>query len=233
MMKKRGELRHKAQAALEFLTTYGWALLVILIMIGALAYFGILNPSTILAGRCIFGSEIGCVDYSISPNTLNLRLKNNVGEPIVVDDFAVESDTSTAYTCTPPASGFTWKPSEVRVLSFTDCNGEAVGMDVGEKAKVRVTIRYHKAKSSASYSHEVAGEVFATVVTDGAFPPPNNPPTITLASDSPDPVTEGSPITFNVDWNDLDAEGTKMFICKTNSIKHNWSIMPWWCLVFK
>ena len=35
----------KAQAALEFLTTYGWAFIVILIMIGALAYFGVLNPS--------------------------------------------------------------------------------------------------------------------------------------------------------------------------------------------
>ena len=29
----------------EFLTTYGWAFLIILIMIGALAYFGILSPS--------------------------------------------------------------------------------------------------------------------------------------------------------------------------------------------
>ena len=39
MGQKKGE-----SAALEFLTTYGWAFLVILVMIGALAYFGILNP---------------------------------------------------------------------------------------------------------------------------------------------------------------------------------------------
>jgi len=33
-----------AQAAMEFLMTYGWALLVVLIVIAALAFFGLLNP---------------------------------------------------------------------------------------------------------------------------------------------------------------------------------------------
>ena len=34
----------KSQAALEFLMNYGWAILVVLIAVGALAYFGVLNP---------------------------------------------------------------------------------------------------------------------------------------------------------------------------------------------
>lgn len=34
----------KGQAAMEFLMTYGWAILVVLIAIGALAYFGVLSP---------------------------------------------------------------------------------------------------------------------------------------------------------------------------------------------
>lgn len=41
-------MKKKAQSALEFLTTYGWAFLVILIMIGALAYFGVLDPNRFL-----------------------------------------------------------------------------------------------------------------------------------------------------------------------------------------
>ncbi|MFC2016699.1 hypothetical protein ACFLUF_03190 [Chloroflexota bacterium] len=58
-MKKRHFLiKNKAQAALEFLTTYGWALVVILVMIGALAHFGILSPSKFLPERCNFGVEI-------------------------------------------------------------------------------------------------------------------------------------------------------------------------------
>jgi len=39
----------KGQAAMEFLMTYGWALLVVLIAIGALAFFGVLNPSRFFA----------------------------------------------------------------------------------------------------------------------------------------------------------------------------------------
>jgi len=38
----------KSQAALEFLMTYGWAILVVLIAIGALAYFGVLSPARFL-----------------------------------------------------------------------------------------------------------------------------------------------------------------------------------------
>ena len=35
-------INKKSQAALEFIMTYGWAILVVLVAIGALAYFGIL-----------------------------------------------------------------------------------------------------------------------------------------------------------------------------------------------
>ena len=55
-MKRNGK---KSQAALEFLTTYGWAFLIILIMIGALSYFGILSPSKLLPNRCNFGRKSG------------------------------------------------------------------------------------------------------------------------------------------------------------------------------
>ena len=152
-----------SQAALEFLTTYAWAFLVILIMIGALAYFGILNPSGLLPDRCNFGSEIGCEDFEITLTTLDLRLKNNAGEAIVVDGFTVSSESSTAYTCTGPASGFTWTTAEIRDFSFTVCNGAAVGFVAGAKGKVSIDIDYHLAKSSAIYSHQVSGEVFTTV----------------------------------------------------------------------
>lgn len=53
-MMKRG------QAALEFLTTYGWAFLVILVMIGALVYFGVLRPENFQNERCVAGSPLFC-----------------------------------------------------------------------------------------------------------------------------------------------------------------------------
>ncbi|MBN2459785.1 hypothetical protein JXB28_05865 [Candidatus Woesearchaeota archaeon] len=73
----------KAQAALEFLTTYGWAFLVILVMIGALAYFGILSPSRFLPERCNVGPEFSCDEHQVlSAGTLNIIFTNNVGDTI-------------------------------------------------------------------------------------------------------------------------------------------------------
>ncbi len=159
----------KSQAALEFLTTYAWAFLVILIMIGTLAYFGILRPSKVLPDRCNFGAEISCLDYRIAKpgiNTFDLRLKNNVGEPIILQTINLSSHSATAYSCTlssPSTLPYTWNSDTVTDFSFTNCNPAAAGFVSGDKAKVFVTLTYYLAKSSATYTRQVAGEVFATV----------------------------------------------------------------------
>jgi hypothetical protein len=54
----------KSQAAMEFLMTYGWALLVVIIVIAALAFFGLLNPSRFLPEKCDFGPGLTCMDFS-------------------------------------------------------------------------------------------------------------------------------------------------------------------------
>jgi len=154
----------KAQAALEFLTTYGWAFLVILVMIAALAYFGILNPSKLLPDRCNFGTEIECMDYKITSGatgTIDLRLKNNVGETITTTEIAASTD-KTASLCT--ASSITnWQRGNVSNLQFTSCNFESEGMVKGDKGKVDIEITYYAVKSGATYAHTVKGDIYTTL----------------------------------------------------------------------
>lgn len=67
----------KGQAAMEFLMTYGWAILVVLVAIGALAYFGVLSPAQFLPEKCTLssGSGLFCDDFSISTTiTLNITI---------------------------------------------------------------------------------------------------------------------------------------------------------------
>ena len=156
--------RIKAQAALEFLTTYGWAFLVILIMIGTLAYFGILNPSRILPNRCNFGAEFQCLDYQISSaGTYKIRLKNNAGEPIDVSSMTLSTESVTAYTCTtPPSNPTSWKSGEIKDLTWSNCSGG--GLIAGEKGKVLVVLRYNSVASGSGYTKEVKGEVFSAVI---------------------------------------------------------------------
>ncbi len=157
----------KSQAALEFLTTYGWAFLVILIMIGTLAYFGILKPSKILPSRCNIGPEFQCVDHQISAtaNTFKMRLKNNVGEPITVQSMTLDSETVTKFACSTAAANPTaWKPGEILDFTWSGCNAAATGMIAGEKGKVLVKISYYSVSSGSGYAKEVNAEVFSTVV---------------------------------------------------------------------
>jgi len=50
----------KGQAALEFMMTYGWAILVVLAAIGALSYFGVLNPSRFTPDTCLASAPFSC-----------------------------------------------------------------------------------------------------------------------------------------------------------------------------
>jgi uncharacterized protein (UPF0333 family) len=75
MQQKRG------QAAMEFLMTYGWAILVVLAAIGALAYFGVLSPSNFLPGSCTIGQGFNCMESKVSSSADNvqIRVRNNIG----------------------------------------------------------------------------------------------------------------------------------------------------------
>ena len=158
----------KAQAALEFLTTYGWAFLVILIMIGTLAYFGILTPGNLLPNRCSMGSEFQCLDYQVSESgatsTVKLRLKNDIGEPINVASIDVGSDGAASLVCTGPGAQSNWKAGEIRDLVFSACsNMAAVGLLKGEKGKVNLSVNYYSIVSGSTYTKQVKGEVFTTI----------------------------------------------------------------------
>jgi len=58
------------EAILEFLTTYGWAIIVLAVMIGALAYFGALKPADKDEGRSIENELLAnsCLDICDSHN---------------------------------------------------------------------------------------------------------------------------------------------------------------------
>jgi len=96
-------MARKAQAAMEFLMTYGWAILVVLIAIGALAYFGVLNPDKFLPESCTIGPGIGCDDFQVlTDGTGTLILRNGMG-----DDLSAVTVTLGTTACTPGAISMT------------------------------------------------------------------------------------------------------------------------------
>ena len=74
----------KAQAAMEFLTTYGWMFLVVLVAIGAMTYFGFTDVKSKVPSTCYFGTEFECGPYMITENgSVSFQLTNLQSRSIV------------------------------------------------------------------------------------------------------------------------------------------------------
>jgi hypothetical protein len=75
----------KGQAGLDFLMTYGWALLLIVLVVGALFALGIFDIGSFTGSRASGFSQVGVTGWSLAPNgTLSIKFRNQVGSPINV-----------------------------------------------------------------------------------------------------------------------------------------------------
>ena len=97
MPKRKKEGRHfarKEQAALEYLVTYGWAILVVLIAVTGLAYFGVFSSDKFVASKCILPPGISCLDFKAENDQatgngrITLRVQNALGEDISITNIA-------------------------------------------------------------------------------------------------------------------------------------------------
>ena len=87
-------MNKKSQAALEFIMTYGWAILVVLVAIGALAYFGVLSPDRFLPSKCTLSSGIACIDHKATAANLEIVAQNSLGYDISI--YKIEAQQCTA-----------------------------------------------------------------------------------------------------------------------------------------
>jgi uncharacterized protein (UPF0333 family) len=62
-------MNKKGQAAMEFLMTYGWAILAAIIAIAVLAYFGVFNPGRYTSEMCQVSAPFTCDDNSVASAT--------------------------------------------------------------------------------------------------------------------------------------------------------------------
>jgi hypothetical protein len=76
--------KRKSQASTEFLMTYGWGILAVLVAIGALAYFGVLDPNKILPDKCTLGQGLYCKSHKAETTGLTMMITNSLGKDITI-----------------------------------------------------------------------------------------------------------------------------------------------------
>ena len=81
----------KAQVSLEYLSTYSWAIIILLTIVSTLAYFGFFNDRTYVETSCISGDFLFCEDGTLIDDgnevIVQLKLRNNMN-----DDIKLEGD---------------------------------------------------------------------------------------------------------------------------------------------
>lgn len=129
-MKKRG------QAAMEFLMTYGWAILVVLVAIGALAYFGVLTPERFLPEKCIFAAGLYCSSYKVEADTgVTLKIDNALTKDITVTNIDLEEDDTVLCSF----SGSVLLPTGDSDTFVASCSPALVS---GSRFKAEIEIKY-------------------------------------------------------------------------------------------
>jgi len=148
----------RAQAAMEFLMTYGWAILVVLIVISALAYSGVLDPSALLPDKCVFASGVICENFAIESSRITMILQNHLGSKITVDGINVtQTDGQTCAMVGTSELDLDAKGTFIII----GCNN---GFD-GEKFSGEILFRY--TKEGLFLSHDLSGSISAKV-TEGS-----------------------------------------------------------------
>ncbi len=128
----------KSQAAMEFLMTYGWAILVVLAAIAALAYFGVLSPEKFLPEKCLVETGFTCISSKVESSQSTIVLQNSYGRSVVIDNIQIGS-CSTAFTTTLTSE-------DQNNFVLTGCSNG----DVKEVFKGEVIIKYTEKNTNLS-----------------------------------------------------------------------------------
>lgn len=178
----------KGQAALEFLTTYGWAFLVILVAIGGLSYFGVFDIGRILPDGCKLDTNLECGDIYIlsaaegADANFAVELKNNRDRQITITGFSIiekgltsVADTTGISECTLSGLSIPINPDQFAEITtgvpgsgidFNDGVGggtDACGLEqnIGEKKTFLVSFDYTVQGSAIALTSN--GELTTTV----------------------------------------------------------------------
>lgn len=153
-------MARRGQAALEYIVTYGWAFILILVAFGALAYFGVLSPNRWLPDKCDLGAQLECQDYQVvagPPSTVSLYVRNSFGKDILITNATTVLDNGTEAgsleTITQIPAG--------NVTSITIGDLDSLGIVKGQKRQFIIRVQFSK-DAVGSPTHWLSGTLFAT-----------------------------------------------------------------------
>src|SRR3989344_5236704 len=172
MMLKRG----KAQGAMEFLMTYGWAILVVIIVLSALFFLGVFSPKSV--NVCSIEAPFLCNDFFVNNTEVTYLVGAKGISTAIVTDIIINDQS-----CVNDLNGTIQNGNLVSdQIVQVSCIGIILNPD--EKIYSRIIIDYSRA---GDLPHTISGSGSGkNENSEISEPPGNNAPTIELFSPSDD-----------------------------------------------
>ena len=131
----------KGQAAMEFLMTYGWAILAAIIAIGVLAYF-YFSPGDLGANAAVLNAPFYVEAWNADTADINLGIKNNGQDTLTVAEVSV-SVTGGATCTTAAAPGAVSSGATMDVAAVCDA-----ALTAGDNFKGDIVVKYTRGAST-------------------------------------------------------------------------------------
>jgi hypothetical protein len=156
-------MKRKAQAAMEYLMTYGWAILIVIIVAAALYALGVFDPATWTGTRTTGFANIGSPTDWIyeASGEFNITLKNAVGTPITISAVTAECGVADAPVILNTTAA-SWTIGSGSTIEFWTDAANCITLTAGSSYSTGLTVTY--TKSGGAYTQQDTGTVTGSSV---------------------------------------------------------------------
>lgn len=160
----------KGQAAMEYLMTYGWALVALVVVIAAIMATGAFNPSYLIAEECTLQPDLSCSGHVLYKDgddiIFKMEISNGLGYDILLSGVTITTSDGTVYDV------YSLEPAENTIEQGTS---KIIAMDLdgikkvkGEVERMKVSVTYVSCAPEVNYDclssgpeHTISGRIVA------------------------------------------------------------------------
>lgn len=173
-------LRRRAQAATEYLTTYGWAIMAVMLVLIALYWMGAFGGVGVSERCSIADGSLSCTSFKATKDDVQLTLRNSKPNDIAVCDVICDSRAADEASSLPPVGSAPVPNCEetgVRIISTGErtvlasrnldraafCTHDgATPLEVGEYYRGKVYVVYNVVGEGGN-ARVSSGDLFASI----------------------------------------------------------------------
>lgn len=150
------------QTTSEFLMTYGWVIITLLVLSGSLLSFGIIKIDFLMPSRCSISVGITCIDFNVESGRTLLVLKNTRGERLTIHEITVSSGNQ---ACSGNLSA-TLETNSQSVFVISPCDNGAEGQAFNGRIRMSYSME-------GKLTHSADGTLKTRVAAGSSAPSPS------------------------------------------------------------